>query len=371
MPTPLVSVIIPCYNVEKYLTECIDSVINQSLKNIEIICINDKSPDSCGKIIDDYASKYNNIKAIHHKKNLGLAPARNTGIKNATGEYIYFLDSDDILAQNALESMHSKATLTKSNMVIGDLKEFYQNKKETLRFYNQKASKSFIKDFKSLPSTFTIKDLYSTKNQVLAYEKLYFMVACVKLFKRKIFEENNLLAPDLRCAEDFIMVKKFIHLCGNITTTDDLILFYRKHSESFTSTRKPYVFDVFKSYQPAIGMYKKTGYLEQEYTNLHKFFINSFVYHLHIFTPYKLMPKFYWKLNRAVSKWDKSKIKRNELDEREKSLINYYGKPAPIFIIISVLKGISIILKPATRKIRKLIACFAWSKKLRNKIRGK
>ena len=91
---PLLSVIIPIYNVEKYLNRCVDSVINQHLLDIELILVDDGSPDRCPEICDNYSDKYDFIKVIH-KKNGGLSEARNYGLENAKGEYIIFMDSDD------------------------------------------------------------------------------------------------------------------------------------------------------------------------------------------------------------------------------------------------------------------------------------
>ena len=91
---PLLSVIIPVYNVEKYLKQCVDSVINQNLTDIEVLLVDDGSPDNSPAICDEYAQKYEFIKAIH-KENGGLSSARNCGIENASGEYIIFMDSDD------------------------------------------------------------------------------------------------------------------------------------------------------------------------------------------------------------------------------------------------------------------------------------
>ena len=91
---PLVSVIIPVYNVEKYLEECIDSVLNQTCQNIEIILVDDGSTDSSGQICDKYAENNKHICVIH-QKNGGLSDARNAGFLRAGGEYVYFLDSDD------------------------------------------------------------------------------------------------------------------------------------------------------------------------------------------------------------------------------------------------------------------------------------
>lgn len=89
-----ISIIIPIYNVEKYLKRCIDSIVNQTYKNTEIILVNDGSPDNCGEICDEYAKIDSRIKVIH-KENGGLSSARNAGIDISSGEYIMFVDSDD------------------------------------------------------------------------------------------------------------------------------------------------------------------------------------------------------------------------------------------------------------------------------------
>ena len=91
---PLISVIVPIYNVEKYLDRCVESIINQTYKNLEIILVNDGSPDNCPKMCDDYAEKDSRIKVVH-KENGGLSDARNVGMEVATGEYVSFIDSDD------------------------------------------------------------------------------------------------------------------------------------------------------------------------------------------------------------------------------------------------------------------------------------
>ena len=101
-----VSVIVPVYNVEKYLDVCLDSLINQTFDDFEIICINDGSTDSCLNILRQYAKLDRRIK-IFSQKNLGLSAARNAGMKQANGEYIVFVDSDDFLSPVALEKMHT------------------------------------------------------------------------------------------------------------------------------------------------------------------------------------------------------------------------------------------------------------------------
>ena len=109
MRTPLISVIIPVYNVEKYLRRCLDSVIAQTYQNLEIICVDDGSIDDSGKICDQYAVRDARIKVIH-QENQGLSAARNRGIDAADGEYIAFVDSDDYILEDMFERLYIALT---------------------------------------------------------------------------------------------------------------------------------------------------------------------------------------------------------------------------------------------------------------------
>ena len=111
---PKVSIVIPVYNVEEYLRRCLDSVVNQTLRDIEIICINDGSTDNSSHILAEYQSKENRLRVIS-QKNGGQSKARNAGLEVATGEYIYFLDSDDYIKTYALEKLY---TIAKTNNLI-------------------------------------------------------------------------------------------------------------------------------------------------------------------------------------------------------------------------------------------------------------
>ncbi len=113
---PLISVIVPIYNVEQYLCRCVDSIINQTYKNLEIILVDDGSPDNCPEICDDYAKKDNRIKVIH-KKNEGSAEARNAGIRKSNGDYFWFIDSDDYASEKFLELLLYTAIMENSQIV--------------------------------------------------------------------------------------------------------------------------------------------------------------------------------------------------------------------------------------------------------------
>lgn len=112
----LVTVVLPVYNVEKYLDRCVFSIVNQSYSNLEIILVDDGSPDNCPQMCEDWARKDSRIKVVH-KKNAGLGMARNTGIENANGEYICFFDSDDYIALNTVEKIMISAEKTSAEII--------------------------------------------------------------------------------------------------------------------------------------------------------------------------------------------------------------------------------------------------------------
>ena len=123
-----ISIIVPIYNVENYLDKCIKSIINQSFKNLEIILVDDGSPDNCPAICDEWAKKDNRIKVIH-KENGGLSDARNAGLAVATGEYIAFVDSDDYIEADIYKKLLSVALNNKCDIVSCKLRMVYENDK--------------------------------------------------------------------------------------------------------------------------------------------------------------------------------------------------------------------------------------------------
>lgn len=125
MDSPKVSVIIPVYDVESYLRDCLDSVVNQTLKEIEIICVDDESPDGCYNILMEYATKYHNITVLK-QKNSGLSAARNSGMLYARGKYIHFLDSDDSMKTDAYEKLVAYAEKQQLDLLFFDGESFYE-----------------------------------------------------------------------------------------------------------------------------------------------------------------------------------------------------------------------------------------------------
>ena len=137
---PKVSIIVPVYNVEKYLDRCMSSLLNQTLKDIEIIMVDDESPDNCPQLCDEYARKDERVKVIH-KKNGGLGLARNSGLEIATGEYVAFVDSDDFVDINMYQELYSTADSYDSDIVYCG---FYEYKNESNVKTRQEVCRSIV-----------------------------------------------------------------------------------------------------------------------------------------------------------------------------------------------------------------------------------
>ena len=220
----LISVIIPVYNVEQYLCECVDSVINQTYKNLEIILVDDGSTDSSGKICDDYAHKDERISVIH-QKNSGLSGARNTGIDNASGDYIYFLDSDDYIDPNALESLIVIAEKNSSDIVFFDAISFADTK------------------------DFTVKQNYIRKNKYLTdsgrnvfcmmTQKKEFHSSVPLMLLNKAFAQKNQLrfVPEI-LHEDMIFTYQAIVLAKSVSQCDKALYHRRCRKNSIMTSAK-------------------------------------------------------------------------------------------------------------------------------------
>ena len=163
---PKVSVIIPVYNTEKYLRKCLDSVCNQTLSDIEIICVNDCSTDNSFEILKKYASKDDRIKLIDFKENKGAAVARNTGIDEAKGEYIGFVDSDDFIDLDFYEKLYNKAIetgadVTKSNLIF----ENFCNEDNNKEYHNLQEVRINKLNLNHIPTTL-IKKSFLINNKI-------------------------------------------------------------------------------------------------------------------------------------------------------------------------------------------------------------
>lgn len=204
-----ISVVVPVYNVEQYLSKCIESILNQTYRNIEIILVDDGSTDQSGKICEEFKEKDERIKVIH-KGNGGLSDARNAGIEVAEGQYYSFVDSDDYLECDALESMLEAVATTNSEIAICNIMRFYDDG-TTSEFYNPVNEKEMWEDNKR-------------------FDSLKQPSVCNKLFESKIFE--NIRFPYGKFYEDTYVYHELLYRANSVTLTGKTGYWYLARKDS-------------------------------------------------------------------------------------------------------------------------------------------
>lgn len=209
-----VSVIVPVYKVEKYLDRCVQSIINQTYKNLEIILVDDGSPDNCPKMCDDYSKKDNRIIVIH-KQNGGLSDARNFGLDIATGDYITFVDSDDFLSINFIEKLVELSKKYNAEIVSCGIQRF----KDRLIENNEEIK----------INTYTKNDAIINSFKTNFYE---FVVAWGKLYKKEIF--NDLRYPVGKIHEDEFICHRIFDKINKFVTTSEKLYYYYENPNSIT-----------------------------------------------------------------------------------------------------------------------------------------
>ena len=242
---PAVSVIIPVYNTEKYLAECLDSVINQTLTNIEIICVNDGSTDGSLKILQEYAKKDNRINIIT-QKNRGLGATRNVGIDNAIGQYVTFLDSDDYINQCYCEVLYNKAITDKADIAA-------TAKMVRFDFENKKTEKYLgIKD----------KDILSANDKCKIF--LASGTCCNKIYKTDFIKMNNIHMFDKKSiGEDNIFTIVSCVYANKIAVCNSAVYYYRINPKSITNVRtSKRDFDVIEMYLNTLDKVKQADIVQ-------------------------------------------------------------------------------------------------------------
>lgn len=221
-----VSVIIPVYNVENYLRESLDCVVNQTLKEIEIICVDDGSTDKSFDILEEYAQKDSRIKILQ-QQNQFAGVARNNGLKVATGEYVIFLDSDDIFDLTMLEKMYNRAIETSADVTVCDSKFFIEDIKNVYETYGIRYDK--------LPE----KEVFSSK-EIKNNDVYQAFVGWVwdKLYKREFILNNGLEFQGLRSSNDMFFGFISLIMADKISLLKESLVFYRKNNpNSIGATR--------------------------------------------------------------------------------------------------------------------------------------
>ena len=213
---PLVSVMVPVYNCEKYISRCLNSIINQTYRNLEIIIIDDGSTDKSGKIADEYSEKDCRIHVIH-QENSGLASSRNRALAEAKGEYLMFIDADDYLHLHMIDSLYNDIRNNEADMAIGSYLEGGENEFPHIKL-SAASDCYFGKD--------KFKELFGSK-------KISFICAWGRLYSRNLFD--NLKYPDGKIHEDEYLAHYLLDRAKKITYTQTPFYYYFKEKNGKNS----------------------------------------------------------------------------------------------------------------------------------------
>ncbi|MDY6826353.1 MAG: glycosyltransferase family 2 protein [Bacillota bacterium] len=244
----MVSIIIPVYNVEKYLKYCIDSVLNQTFKKIEIILINDGSTDSSGQICNEYAKKHKNITLIN-QKNSGSGVARNKGLELAKGRFIAFCDPDDFLPQDAIKKYINAMNKNNADLAIGFIKELhFDNNKKLIAEKEPKIFDMSIKNRESFSKIF-----------FELYDQINMRSPCNKLYSIKVIKENNIKFPGIRRSQDIVFNNEYYKYVKKVEIINSYVYYrriikdviYNKYVGDLASSRVV----VYESYKDLISFW--------------------------------------------------------------------------------------------------------------------
>lgn len=223
-----VSVIIPVYNAEKYLRQCLDSVVNQTLREIEILCVDDGSQDGSLKILREYEAGDNRLHVLHNEKNQHAGPCRNQGLRQSRGEYVLFLDADDFLVDEALENLYKTAHRRKADVLRCRAVD-YDNRDGSIRY-------TLHNGLKRVPFF-----LFGRK---LNFRQIYWLLPKLNvapwggLCRRAFLEENSIQFNDLICVNDRSFYWESVIRANSIVLARETLVYYRTHlSDSLIGNR--------------------------------------------------------------------------------------------------------------------------------------
>ena len=238
-----ISVVIPAYNVEKYIKKCLDSIIKQGFKNLEIIVVNNGSTDKTMDVLKKYKDK---VRVIDLKE-ANLGKARNEGVKKSKGKYILFVDSDDYLESNALKKIYNFAVKNDLDLVNFDYNTIKNNKKEITKLYSH-----------------DITNIYD--DEKLLYEINY---GPIKLFKKSIIDKYNISFSVDKKYEDVMFVSEFLLYAKKVGKINEALYNYVVHSNSETTVRDKRVFDILDIMKEHYKLYKKHEELSDKYISFY------------------------------------------------------------------------------------------------------
>lgn len=255
MNNNLISVIVPIYMVENYLKKCIDSILNQTYKNLEIILVDDGSKDSCANIVDEYEKIDSRIKVIH-KINGGLSDARNVGIDESTGDIICFIDSDDYINENMIEVLYKNMINTDSDISICSYLKVNENSE-----VSNNLEKEIIKVYSSKEALSNLYDKELDIETVVAWNKLY---------RKKVW--NNIRYPKGKIHEDEYVIHNLILNSNKIVYSNLKLYYYLQRESSITSVFNYKRLDALNALKERIELFRNKNLFDLYNLATYKYF---------------------------------------------------------------------------------------------------
>lgn len=271
-----ISVIIPVYNVEKYLSRCLDSIVNQTLRNIEIICVDDGSTDNSLEILKLYAIKDNRIKIIT-QENAGAGAARNKGLEIACGEYLYFMDSDDYANTDLLEKLYSKIIKTNSDICI--CKTRYCSNISISGDQSNKNSYSFS-PVNLLKKIYYDKKIFNRHNSPKNLFQICNVPVYTKLYRHEFIKRNGIKFQEIKSCNDVFFNFYSLACAESIALVDEKLINHVEREDSITSSRDKTIECVLIAYTALEKELNKHNMLEELRGTLYKRERASFKYEL-------------------------------------------------------------------------------------------
>lgn len=305
---PKVSIVVPVYNVEDYLIRCLDSLVNQTLQDIQIIAVNDGSTDNSGKLLQIYEKKYPEKIKVLEKKNGGLSDARNYGIPYATGEYIAFLDSDDYVELDMYEIMYKKAKEEDSDMVECNFIWEYPDRKKV-----------------------DVGAIYHNKKEMMIYARV---VAWNKLIKKSVLDMAKVEYPKGLRYEDVEFFYKMVPYYNRVSFVKEPFVHYIQRSSSISNSQNERTKEIFNVLDNVIKYYKEKNLFDEykvelEYTYTRLLLCSSLFRMIKIEDKgvrKELLKQTWEKVNKTFPLWKKNSILKHNRSKKNLYLktINKY-----------------------------------------------
>lgn len=234
---PKVSIVVPVYNVEKYLRQCLDSIINQTFKDIEIICINDCTPDNSQRILEEYAKKDNRISIVVNEENLGLGRTRNKSFNYINSDYVLFVDSDDWLELNAVEVLYEAITSTDSNIAYFNYRDVHEDTGKIVETILKNVVSDTNLELED-KKVFTNKDIRN-----FSFRKIP-NLSWFKLYKKSFLVNNNIYFAPYKFEDQIFSIKAKILSDKNVYV-DKILYNYRIQQQSIMRTSQIPFFEIY------------------------------------------------------------------------------------------------------------------------------